>query len=110
VRLATDEQHGAVACFVVVGGIVPIRRIRAADPRARPVSGSGWQEPLRLGRTTRILDSVRLLASVPDPNKILASVSAAAITRRRRACLGSPAPIVLPDTHEAVGYEGEPRS
>ena len=125
-RLVTYELDGAVACGVLVGdGIVPM-----PDDSVRAILERGpdhWaalaaSAEARAGEAVAV-DDVRLLAPIPDPDKILCiglnyrdhaeetgtpEPPAPIVFAKFRNSLAGPAdPIVLPEASQAVDYEAE---
>jgi acylpyruvate hydrolase len=126
VRLATYELDGAVGCGVVVGdGIVPlpgesVRGIleRGPDPWATLAASAAAR-----GDDAIPLGAIRLLAPIPDPDKILciglnyrdhaeetgmpAPPAPIVFAKFRNSLIGPADPVVLPDAIDAVDYEAE---
>ena len=125
-RLVTYELEGAVGCGVLVGdGVVPVE-----DESVRGILERGpehWAAVAESAATRRedalALDDVRLLAPVPDPDKILciglnyrdhaeetrmaAPPAPIVFAKFRNSLAGATDPIVLPQASEAVDYEAE---
>jgi 2-keto-4-pentenoate hydratase/2-oxohepta-3-ene-1,7-dioic acid hydratase in catechol pathway len=126
VRLATYELDGAVGCGVVVGdGIVAlpgesVRRIleRGPDHWAALAASAAAR-----GDDAIPLAGIRLLAPIPDPDKILciglnyrdhaeetgmpAPPAPIVFAKFRNSLIGPADPIVLPEAIDAVDYEAE---
>jgi 2-keto-4-pentenoate hydratase/2-oxohepta-3-ene-1,7-dioic acid hydratase in catechol pathway len=123
VRLATYELDGAAECGIVLADrIVPLpgetgKGILERGPEHWPeVAAQASDEGIAL-------DDVRLLAPIPDPDKILCiglnyrdhaeetGMAAPAVpivfAKFRNSLAGATDPIILPDANEAVDYEAE---
>jgi 2-keto-4-pentenoate hydratase/2-oxohepta-3-ene-1,7-dioic acid hydratase in catechol pathway len=123
VRLATYELDGAAECGIVLADrIVPlpgetVKGILERGPEHWPeVAAQASDEGIAL-------DDVRLLAPIPDPDKILCiglnyrdhaeetGMAAPAVpivfAKFRNSLAGATDPIILPDANEAVDYEAE---
>jgi 2-keto-4-pentenoate hydratase/2-oxohepta-3-ene-1,7-dioic acid hydratase in catechol pathway len=127
VRLATYELDGAVACGVVRGdGIVPVpgesvRQILERGPDHWPTLAAS--AAVAGDDDIVALEDVRLLAPVPDPDKILciglnyrdhaeetgmpAPPAPIVFAKFRNSLAGAGEPVVLPEASEAVDYEAE---
>jgi 2-keto-4-pentenoate hydratase/2-oxohepta-3-ene-1,7-dioic acid hydratase in catechol pathway len=123
VRLATYELGGAAACGVVRGD----RVVALPGETVKGILERGpehWPEVAAQASGEGIaLDDVRLLAPIPDPDKILciglnyrdhaqetgmaAPPVPIVFAKFRNALAGATDPIVLPEASEAVDYEAE---
>jgi 2-keto-4-pentenoate hydratase/2-oxohepta-3-ene-1,7-dioic acid hydratase in catechol pathway len=126
VRLVSYELYGAVGCGALIGErVVPI-----PGESVRGILERGPEHWSKLAASVDVdsdgaiaLHSVRLLAPVPDPDKILciglnyrdhaeeagmpAPVAPIVFAKFRNSLAGPVDPIVLPDASDAVDYEAE---
>jgi 2-keto-4-pentenoate hydratase/2-oxohepta-3-ene-1,7-dioic acid hydratase in catechol pathway len=126
VRLATYELDGAVGCGVVVGdGIVPLpgESVRGILERGPDHWATLAASAAARGDDAIPLGGIRLLAPIPDPDKILciglnyrdhaeetgmpAPPAPIVFAKFRNSLIGPADPIVLPDAIDAVDYEAE---